>query len=150
MIRFRSLLTVILTVAIALFCISSHPAMAARTPSPPAYTATQLEQIQRYATDVETLRDRLLELPTLIQQEKWVDVKSLIHGPLGELRARMARLARSLDPKAQKTAQKAAKEVFEHLVTIDEAATARSTTKAFRDYNEVLKDLDTFFGLLPS
>lgn len=150
MTRFRSVLTVILTVTIAFFCISSSPAAAAITPNPPAYTAAQLEQIQRYATDVEVLRDRLLDLPTLIQQEKWVDVKSLIHGPLGEFRARMARLARSLDPKAQKTAKKAANEVFEHLVSIDEAATVRSTTKAFRDYNEVLKDLDTFFGLLPS
>lgn len=150
MIRFRSLLTVILTVTIAFLCISGNPAAAARTSSPPAYTAAQLEQIQRYTTDVDELRDRLLELPTLIQQEKWVDVKSLIHGPLGELRAKMARLARSLDPKAQKIAQKAAKEVFDHLVAIDEAATARSQTKAFRDYNEALKNLDTFFGLLPS
>lgn len=150
MVRFRSIVAMVLTIAIALLLISGRPAEAARTTSPPSYTPAQLEQIQRYATDVDELRDRILELPTLIQQEKWVDVKSLIHGPLGELRASMARLTRSLDPKAQKTAQKAAKDVFEHLVAIDEAATARSTTKAFRDYNAVLKDLDTFFGLLPS
>lgn len=150
MVRFRSLLTVILTVAIAFQIISVHPAAAARPASRPTYTPAQLEQIQRYATDVDELRDRLVELPTLIQQERWVDVKSLIHGPLGELRARMFRLARNLDPSAQKTAQKAAKEVFEHLVAIDEAANLRNTTKAFRDYNEALKDLDTFFGLLPS
>jgi photosystem II protein PsbQ len=150
MARFRSILTVVFTVALAFLLISSHPAAAARSSSPSPYTAAQLEQIQRYAADVDELRDRILELPTLIQQQKWVDVKSLIHGPLGELRARMSRLSRSLDPKAQKTAQKAAKEVFEHLEAIDEAATSRNPTKAFRDYNEVLKELDTFFSLLPS
>jgi len=149
MIRLRSILTALLTVAIAFLLISGSPAAAARTVSQPSYTPAQLEQIQRYAASVNELGDRFLELPTLIQQEKWVDVKSLIHGPLGELRARMSRLSRSLDPKVQKTAQKAAKEVFEHLVAIDEAADLRNKTKAFRDYNEALKDLDAFFGLLP-
>lgn len=155
MVRFRSILAAILTVALAFLLITGNPvtgnpAEAARASNPPTYTPAQLEQIQRYAASVEELRDRLLELPTLIQQEKWVDVQSLIHGPLGELRVSMARLSRSLDPKTQRTAQKAAKAVFEHLVAIDEAADIRSSTKAFRDYNEVLKELDTFFGLLPS
>ena len=150
MIRFRSILTVLLTVAIVFLLASGNPAVAARTSSQPTYTPAQLEQIQRYAIDVDELRDRVAELPTLIQQQKWVDVKSLIHGPLGELRAKMFRLSRSLDPKAQKTAQKISKEVFEHLEAIDEAAGLRNTTKAFREYNEVLKDLDALFGLLPS
>lgn len=150
MIRLRSILTVLLTVTIAFLLISGNPAAAARTASQPTYTPAQFEQIQRYVTSVDELGDRFLELPTLIQQEKWVDVKSLIHGPLGELRTRMFRLSRSLDPKMQKTAQKAAREVFEHLVAIDEAADLRDKTKAFRNYNEALKDLDTFFGLLPS
>jgi photosystem II protein PsbQ len=150
MVRLRSILVMIVAIVASVFLICSNPAEAARSAKPYVYTPEQLEQIQRYTGDIEELRDRMLEIPTLIQQQRWIDVKTFIHGPLGELRVKMARLARSLDPKMQKTAQAAAKEVFEHLILIDEAADARDTTKAFRNYNEALKDLDAFFDLIPA
>lgn len=150
MARFRSIVAVVIAVIATVLFIFGSPAEAAKAVKKPTYTAAQLEQIQRYTTGVETLRERMLELPPLIQSQKWVDVKTFIHGPLGELGTRMSRLARSLDPKTQKLAQSAAKDVFEHLVAIDEAADARDTTKALRNYNEAIKDLDTFFGLIPS
>jgi photosystem II protein PsbQ len=149
MLRFRSILTVVLTVVLTVLLMSSSPAEAAKAAKAPSYTPAQLEQIQQYATQVEELQNRMVEIPTLIQQQRWVDVKTFIHGPLGELRIRMSRLARSLAPQSQKVAQQAAKDVFEHLVAIDEAADIKDTTKAFRNYNEALKDLDAFFDLLP-
>lgn len=149
MLRFRSILTVVLTITLAFLLSSGSPALAAKATKTPSYTPAQLEQIQRYATSVEELQNRMVEIPTLIQQQRWVDLKTFIHGPLGELRIRMARLARSLAPQSQKVAQQAAKDVFEHLVAIDEAADLGDATKAFRNYNEALKDLDAFFSLLP-
>jgi photosystem II protein PsbQ len=150
MVRFRSILAVVLAIVASVLLIWGSPAAAARSVKPYVYTPAQLEQIQRYTDDVEELRDRMLEIPTLVQQQQWIDVKTFIHGPLGELRTKMFRLSRTLDPKVQKTAQTAAKEVFKHLILIDESADARDTTKALRNYNEALKDLDAFFELIPS
>lgn len=147
MVRFRSILAFVLVI-IATFLVSCGNATP--TAKGPLYTTAQLEQIQQSAEDIQTLRDRLVELPPLIQSKQWTDVESFIHGPLGELRARMSRLARSLEPKSQKTAANAAKEVFKHLTAIDEAAKAGDTTKALFNYNQALLDFDAFFQLIPS
>jgi photosystem II protein PsbQ len=147
MARYRSVLAVVLA-AVAAFLVSCGSPTA--TAKAPTYTSAQLAQIEQYAAEVESLRDRLVELPPLIQQQQWTDVESFLHGPMGELRVKMSRLARSLMPKAQSDAQNAAKEVFEHLIVIDEAAQTRDTTKALRNYNEALKDFDTFFQLIPT
>lgn len=146
MMKYRSVLSVILA-AIAVFLVScSNPTTIAKAPT---YTPQQLEQIQDYLTDVETLRDQLLEIPPLVQKQQWVDVQSFIHGPLGEFRFKMTKLARSLEPKVQKQAIAAAQEVFEHLILIDEATLTRDSRKAFKNYNEALKDFDAFLSLVP-
>lgn len=147
MARYRSILALILA-AITSFvvgCGSPTP-----TAKGPLYTTAQLEQIQHAADDIQALRDQLLELPPLIQQKEWIEVESFLHGPLGELRAKMSRLSRSLTPKAQQGALDAAKEVFEHLVAIDEAAQASDVNKALKNYNQALQDFEAFFELIPS
>ncbi|NJR65331.1 MAG: photosystem II protein PsbQ [Leptolyngbyaceae cyanobacterium CRU_2_3] len=145
--RFRAILTWCLVLFTALLVSCGSPTSVAKGP---LYTDTQLEQIQKSATDIRDLRDRLIELPPLIQSQDWVDVGSFIHGPLGELRARMARLSRTLAPDAQASALKSAKDVFGHLTAIDEAAQTRDIQKALKNYNEALKDFDAFFNLIPS
>jgi photosystem II protein PsbQ len=146
--RFHRAVLSLFLVAIAVFLVScSNPTPVAKGP---VYTTEQLEQIQHLAADVEELRDRLLELPQLIQAQEWTDVKTFIHGPLGELRIRMSRLARNLEPRVQTDAQTAAKNVFGHLNLIDEAADARDPQKAFLNYNEALKDFDSFLRFLPA
>lgn len=116
---------------------------------PPTYTTTQLEQIQQYQSDIQTLRDRLPELATLITKRNWIDARNFIHGPLGELRFKMTTLSRGLLPGEQKQALKTAKDVFDHLVLIDEAAASENYNVAIRNYAEALKDLDAFFQLIP-
>lgn len=145
--RFRSILTLVLA-AIALFVVScSSPQVTAKGP---LYSSTQLEQIQKYATEVETLRERILEIPPLVQKGNWVDVQSFIHGPLGELRVKMSRLARELKPsKVQAEALESAKEVFKHLNLIDEATVTRDSRKALFNYNEALRDFEVFLKYLP-
>lgn len=146
--RFHRAVLSLFLVAIAVFLVScSNPTPVAKGP---IYTTEQLEQIQRLAADVAELRDRLLELPELIQAQQWTDVKTFIHGPLGELRIQMSRLARNLEPKTQPAAQAAARNVFGHLNLIDEAADARDTQKAFLNYDEALKDFDSFLRYLPA
>jgi photosystem II protein PsbQ len=144
--RFRSVLNV-LVVAIAIFLVSCSSAPVAKGP---VYTSAQLAQIEQYSTGVVELRDRLLEIPPLVQQQDWVDVQSFIHGPLGELRARMSRLARSLEPKVQKKALDAAKEVFEDLNLIDEATLTRDSKKALLSYNRAIQDFETFLKYVPA
>lgn len=147
MARYRSILAFILVIITTLLVSCGNPTPTAKGP---LYSTAQLEQIQRYTKDIQTLREQMLELPPLIQQQEWTDVESFIHGPLGELRAKMSRLARSLTPKAQKGTLDAAQEVFEHLIAIDEAAQTRDTNKALRNYNQTLQAFEAFFQLIPS
>jgi photosystem II protein PsbQ len=145
--RFRRIVTLCLVLVTTFLVSCGSPTPVAKGP---LYSDLQLEQIQKSAADIQALRDSLLQLPPLIQANDWVNVSSFIHGPLGELRAKMARLARTLVPDAQASALKAAKDVFGHLNVIDEAAQTRDIPKALRNYNEALKDFDAFLSQIPS
>jgi hypothetical protein len=61
----------------------------------------------------------------------------------------MFRLARSLEPGVQQQAIQTAREVFGHLNEIDLAAQQRDSRLAYTNYNEALKDFDTFLTFLP-
>jgi len=147
MMKFRSVFRFLLVAIAVLLVACSSPPQVAQVPT---YTPQQLQQIQSYAADIKELRDRLLEIPPLVQQERWIDVQSFIHGPLGELRVKMGKLARELPPASQKIAQDTAQDVFEHLILIDEATKTRTARKAFLNYNGILKDLDSFLQLVPT
>jgi photosystem II protein PsbQ len=143
--RFRSILSLFL-VAIALLLVScGNP----NVNQGPTYTSEELQQIQEYTAEVLEMRDRMQSIPPLVQKQDWVNVESYIHGPLGELRSRMFRLARALEPKVQKQAIQTARDVFEHLNKIDLAAQERNSTLAYANYNEALKDFDTFLTYVP-
>ncbi|HIK57404.1 MAG TPA: photosystem II protein PsbQ [Synechococcales cyanobacterium M55_K2018_004] len=144
--RYRSLLAVVLA-AIATFLFScSSPQVTAKGPT---YTPEQFAQIQSYREDLQVLRERMLEIPPLVQKGDWVDVQTFIHGPLGELRFRMNKLARLLEPQAQKQALQVSRDVFGHLNEIDLAAQTTDARKALLNYNEALKDFDAFLKLIP-
>lgn len=145
MARYRSILGLILALVTVCVVSCSSPT----TTKTAAYTTTQLEQIQGYADGLTAVRDRLPELATLIQNRKWNDVGSFIHGPLGELRIQMSTLSRSLLPDAQSTALETAKNVFGHLNQLDQAAKDESYERAIRQYAEALKDFDAFLQLVP-
>jgi photosystem II protein PsbQ len=147
MLRLRSILALAL-VAITVFLVSCSGAPVAKGP---LYSEAQLQQIQTYATSVSKLGDRLVEIPPMIQAGDWVEVGSFIHGDLGELRARMSRLARSLAPKkTQAAALDAAKDVFGHLNELDESAADRDADASLKNYNSAMQDFDAFLKYLPS
>jgi len=89
------------------------------------------------------------ELATRIENRNWSDVESFIHGPLGDLRVTMSTMARELLPDAQSAAVEKSRDVFGHLVKIDQAAREGSYEAAIRNYAEALKDFDAFVALAP-
>jgi photosystem II protein PsbQ len=115
----------------------------------PTYSAAQLTQIQTTSKNIAALTDRLPELSALIQERDWNNVKSFIHGPLGDIRTRMSGLSRELLPGTKEQALKISKEIFEHLNKIDAAADDNDYKLAIRNYGEAIKDLASFEKLIP-
>jgi photosystem II protein PsbQ len=142
---FRPLISLLLTF-IAVFIVSCGDGSQAKAPT---YSTAQLTQIATANQGLTALRDRLPELATLIQNRDWNNVKSFIHGPLGDIRTRMAGLSRELLPGSKEKALAVSKEIFVHLNKIDEAASANDYKIAIRNYGEAIKDFDTFSSLLP-
>ncbi|NEQ31369.1 MAG: photosystem II protein PsbQ [Leptolyngbya sp. SIO4C5] len=138
--------TSLLIAAIAVLTISCSSAQQVAAPT---YTSTQIEQIQAYSPRVVALRERIPELKAYIQDQDWINVQTFVHGPLGELRARMNRLARQLLPQDQAKANELAKDLYNHLVAIDEAAVARNISVAKRQYQQAIEDFDAFLELVP-
>lgn len=146
MARHRSIFSLILVI-VATFLISCGGPSVAKVPQ--TYTAAQVEQIQQYVPDMIALRDRMSEIPTLIQRRDWIDVNNFIHGPLGELRLKMTYVSRNLLPKDQEKARQATRDFFDHLVKIEQAAQGSDTQGAKLNYREALADIDEFLQLVP-
>ncbi|MBU6228372.1 MAG: photosystem II protein PsbQ [Cyanobacteria bacterium REEB459] len=118
--------------------------------APPTYTPEILQRVELYRGGVESLRDRFPELQGYIQKQDWVNVQSFIHGPMGELRARVNRLAASLLVRDQPQAEALAKEIYSHLERLDEAATNGQQVLAGQEYRNALDDFDSFLSLIPT
>ncbi len=145
--RYKSILASILAVVMVFLVSCGSP-----TPTkPPAYTPETLEQISSYKSKLLVFRDRMTELEGFIAAKDWVNVRSLIHGPLGSLRQDMSYVSRLLLlPAEQKTALAEAREIFRHLESIDQAAEAQNYPLARDNYAEALSDFDQFLALLPN
>lgn len=146
MARQRSILSFIL-VLLATFLIScGGPTVAT---APPTYTPTQLEKIQGYLPEIQAVRDRSQELTELIQKNDWVNVGNFIHGPMAEARLHMNYVIPNLLPQDQQKARQVAREMFNHLVQIDQAIDSVNSLKALNNAKAAFADIDTFLGLLP-
>jgi photosystem II protein PsbQ len=142
---FRPLISLLL-VFVSVFIVSCSDGTQAKAPT---YSAAQITQIQATNKNIAAMRDRLPELATMIQGRDWNNVKSFIHGPLGEIRTRMASLSRELLPGSKEKALAISKEIFVHLNKIDAAAGNNDYQVAIRNYGEALKDFQTFSDLIP-
>ena len=116
---------------------------------PTTYTAAQIQQIQRYVPTLTELRSRMDKLGTLIQQRNWVDTRTYIHGPLGDLRNTMKTVSASLLPKSQQQAVDLTKSLFGDLVNIDLAAKDLDYAKVRASYQKAVNDFDSFLQLIP-
>lgn len=144
--RFRPLLGILLAVVATCLVACGGPA----TKIPTTYTPEILQQVELYTPAVETLRARFPELESYIQDKDWVNVQSFIHGPMGELRTRVNRLAATLLTKDQPQAKALAQEIYTHLERLDEAATDGQQVIAGQEYRNALDDFDAFLNLVPT
>lgn len=142
---YRSLLAVMLTLVMTFLVSCSSPT----AKKPPTYTPDKIAQIQKYAATVTDLRETMPTLATSIQNRKWTDVGSFIHGPLGELRQKMSYVTRELLPQDQKAAKEAAQDLFSRLQDIDLATEKGNYQKAVDNYRLAIKDFDAFLQLIP-
>ena len=142
---FRPLISILL-VFISVLVVSCGDGSQAKAPT---YSSTQLAQIETTYKNVTALKERLPELAALIQERDWNNVKSFIHGPLGDIRTRMSGLSRELLPGSKEQALAISKEIFVHLNKIDEAAGNNDYKIAIRNYGEALKDFASFEQLIP-
>jgi photosystem II protein PsbQ len=146
MLRQRSIVSSIL-VLLATFLIScGGPGVAV---TPPTYTATQLERIQAYVPDIQAVRDRAEELKNLIQEKDWINVSNFIHGPITEARLTMTYVTPNLLPKDQPTARQITRDLFNHLLKVDRAASSSNAELASTNSQAAFADIDKFLQLLP-
>lgn len=144
--RLRPLLGILLAIVATCLVACGGPA----TKIPTTYTPEILQQVELYTPAVAELRDRFPELQDYIQQKDWVDVQSFIHGPMGEMRTRVNRLANTLLTKDKPQAQALAKEIYTHLERLDEAAATNQQVIAGQEYRNALDDFDSFLSLVPT
>ena len=142
---FRPLISILL-VFISVFVVSCGDGSQAKAPT---YSAAQIAQIQTTTKNVTALTDRLPELAAMIQKRDWNNVKSFIHGPLGDIRILMSALSKELLPGTKEKALATSKEIFGHFNKIDEAAGNNDYPGAIRNYGEAMKDIATLFSLAP-
>ena len=146
MARYRSILSLILVIVATLIVGCGSPTAIKQAPT---YTYAQIQQIQQYVPEILALRDRMSEIPVLIQRRDWINVNNFIHGPLGELRLQLNYATRSLLPDDQKQARQTTRQFFDHLVKIAEAAGTSNPEAAQLNYQAALKDINNFLQLLP-
>lgn len=143
--RFRTALSFVLA-AISVLIVSCG---GSNVSQPTTYSGEQIAQIEIYAPRVIELRDRFPELENYIQNKDWVNISSFIHGPMGELRARLGRVSARLLPQDAKQAKALADELAVHLERLDAAAQEYDQIEAAKQYREALDDFDTFISLIP-
>lgn len=121
----------------------------AKVAQPTTYSTEQIAQLEIYAPRVTELRDRFPELANYIQAKDWVDISAFIHGPLGELRVGLERVAARLLPQDATQARAYAEEIGTHLEKLDAAAEEYNQIEVGRQYREAIDDFDAFISLIP-
>jgi photosystem II protein PsbQ len=140
--RYRAVVGVLLA-AIATFLVScgSKPAAVA-----PTYTPEKIAQLQTYVERIAVARERLPELAGYIEKDNWVNVDNFTHGPLGQLRAELARLSNQLLPADQSKAKQLSEDILSHLQNIDVASQNRNYSEATAQLREFTDDLDALLN----
>jgi len=147
MLRYRSFLSLILVI-LATFLIGCSSPSTATVPS--TYSSAQIQQIQQYIPEIQSLRDRASkEIPSLVERKDWIDIGNFVHGPLGELRLTMNYMTRNLLPQDRSKAKQITRDFFNNLVGVDQAAQQRDAQKVLLNAREAIVDIDSFLQLLP-
>ncbi len=144
--RLRSILSLILVLVTSLLVSCSSPQV---SKIPTTYSVEKIEQLQRFVEPITEAYKKMPVLQGYIAEKNWVDARSLIQGPLGQIRQNMAQLSRDLLPKDQKQANQLTKEIFGHFERLDVALKDRNTSLAQSQFRDLLSDFDAFLDFLP-
>lgn len=144
---FRPILSLVLVLVTTLLVSCSGPTQAK---IPTVYTPEKIAELQPYREPIALARENMATLKEFIDAENWVNTRTFIHGPLGELRQAMGTASNKLLLKDQKPSQNLAKELFVHIEKIDAAAKDRNGTLVNEQYSEAIKDFDAYLNLIPS
>ena len=144
---FRPLLSVMLVLVTTLLVSCSSPTKAK---IPTVYSPEKIAQLQQFRTPIAEARGEMGTLKALIDKENWVDARTFIHGPLGELRQDMSIISKKLLLKDQKPARDLAKDLFFDFDKIDFAAKERDPAGAKNGYSRAIADFDAYLDLIPS
>ena len=144
---FRPLLSVMLVLVTTLLVSCSSPNKAK---IPTVYSPEKIAQLQQFREPIAEARDNMDTLRELIQKENWVDTRTFIHGPLGELRQDMSIISKKLLQKDQKPSRDLARELFMDFDKIDSAAKDRDPVSARNAYARAIADFDAYLDLVPA
>jgi photosystem II protein PsbQ len=142
---FRSVLALLLAVVAVVLVSCGSP----KATVPPTYEPEQIAIIQQYATGINEMRDRLPELEPLIRSRRPMEIRALIRGPLGELRAALGNIEQTLLPSDRRQTHSTANDLIKHLENLDSAASTGRYNQASDEYQAVVKDFDRYLDLLP-
>ncbi|MEM8637505.1 MAG: photosystem II protein PsbQ [Cyanobacteria bacterium P01_G01_bin.54] len=118
--------------------------------APPTYTSEKIAQLQLYLTPFSDAQERLAELGKDVEKNDWTNVKSVIHGPFGTLRASAENVNRILLKKDQKQAITLSKALFNDLEKLDIAADPNIPANATAAYQAAVRDLDAYLDFIPT
>ena len=82
----RSIVSVLLVLMTTLLVSCSSP-QASKIPT--TYTPEKIEQLQIYVKPLNEAVEQLSVLQESISKQNWIDTRTIIHGPLGQLRKQM-------------------------------------------------------------
>ena len=102
-----------------------------------------------YASRLTQLNDRLEKLADYVDTQNWVNIRTYIHGPLGEIRRDIAYLSRGLTGSAKQTAKEIGKAIADDLVKLDFAAKNFNAEQVESAYNQVRQDYDRLLQIIP-
>ncbi|NEO83792.1 MAG: photosystem II protein PsbQ [Spirulina sp. SIO3F2] len=120
------------------------------TKAPLVYTPEKVAELQLYLTPMNEAHDRLGELEGYVDSNDWTNIKSMIHGPFGSLRASAGYINRVLLKPDQKRAVALSEALFDDLEKLDSAASANIPEFADTAYFAVVKDFDAYLNFIPS
>ncbi len=143
----RSMMSICL-VAIATLLVSCSSGGKAAVPV--TYTDAQLSQISIYAGRIQSSKDRLPELADYIRTKNWVNVDNFIHGPLGNLRESMNRLAFQLLPEDKAALLAAADKISVDLENMSSAVGTYDFNATNNAYAKFASDLSVLLNSVPT
>ncbi len=115
------------------------PSALAQTPA--AIQAANVEKLQ-------VLSDRFDRLEKYIYAQKWVDVRTYIHGPFGEIRRELRMIAGKLDKTKKETSNILADDLFKNFIKLDVAAKDKDAIAAEAAFKNALKDFEGIVELV--